>query len=119
LTILVAMHTFTPVFLDTARPWHVGVLSNRDRRVAEPLLRALRAEGDLVVGDNEPYAVTDDSDFSINHHGERRGLLCVELEIRQDLVSDEAGQRAWPSASPASSSPPLIPSRPVNTPQSG
>jgi predicted N-formylglutamate amidohydrolase len=95
LTILVAMHSFTPVFLEIPRPWHVGVLSNRDRRVAEPLLRALRAEGDLIVGDNEPYAVTDDSDFSINHHGERRGLPCVEIEIRQDLVADEAGQRAW------------------------
>jgi predicted N-formylglutamate amidohydrolase len=95
LTILVAMHSFTPVFLDVPRPWQVGVLSNRDRRVAEPLLRALRAEGDLVVGDNEPYAVTDDSDFSINHHGERRGLPCVEIEIRQDLVANEAGQRAW------------------------
>jgi predicted N-formylglutamate amidohydrolase len=95
LTILVAMHSFTPVFLDEPRPWHVGVLSNRDRRVAAPLLRALRAESDLVVGDNEPYAVTDDSDFSINHHGERRGVPCVEIEIRQDLVADEAGQRAW------------------------
>ena len=53
------MHSFTPVFLDVARPWHAGVLFNRDARLAEPLLRLLRAEGDLVVGCNEPYAVTD------------------------------------------------------------
>jgi len=119
LTILVAMHSFTPVFLDVPRPWHVGVLSNRDRRVAEPLLRALRAEGDLVVGDNEPYAVTDHSDFSINHHGERRGLPCVELEIRQDLVSDEAGQRAWAErlARLLVAATDSLPT--VNTPQSG
>jgi predicted N-formylglutamate amidohydrolase len=94
-TILVAMHSFTPVFLDVARPWQVGVLYNRDARLAAPLLRLLRAEGDLVVGDNEPYAVTDLSDFSVNHHGERRGIPYVELEVRQDLVGDDAGQAAW------------------------
>ena len=73
-TVLVAMHSFTPVFLDVARPWHVGVLYNRDARLAEPLLRLLRSESDLVVGDNEPYAVSDLSDFSILEHGERRGI---------------------------------------------
>jgi predicted N-formylglutamate amidohydrolase len=95
LTVLVAMHSFTPVFLDVARPWHVGVLYNRDSRLARRLLGLLRLEGDLVVGDNEPYAVSDFSDFTIIHHGERRGIPHVELEIRQDLVADEAGQRAW------------------------
>jgi predicted N-formylglutamate amidohydrolase len=94
-TILVAVHSFTPVFLNVPRPWHVGVLSNRDRRLAEPLLQVLREEGDLVVGDNEPYAVTDLSDYSIVQHGERRGLPHVELEIRQDLIDGEGGQSAW------------------------
>ena len=94
-TVLVSVHSFTPVFLGVARPWHVGVLYNRDARVAEPLLRGLRSEGDLVVGDNEPYAVTDLSDYSIVHHGERRGIPHVELEIRQDLLIDDAGQIAW------------------------
>jgi predicted N-formylglutamate amidohydrolase len=97
-TVLVSMHSFTPVFLGQARPWHVGVLYGRDRRLAEPLLRALRDdEGDLVVGDNEPYAVSDLTDYSIVHHGERRGLPHVELELRQDLLADDAGQRAWAS----------------------
>jgi predicted N-formylglutamate amidohydrolase len=95
LTILVAMHSFTPVFLDVPRPWHVGVLYNRDARLANPLLRALRDEGDLVVGDNEPYAVGDLTDYSIVHHGERRGLPHVELEIRQDLIADGQGQDGW------------------------
>jgi predicted N-formylglutamate amidohydrolase len=97
-TILVAVHSFTPVFMDLARPWHVGVLYNRDTRVAAPLLELLRREGDLGdlrVGDNQPYAVSDESDFSINHHGERRGIPHVELEIRQDLIADERGQGAW------------------------
>ena len=93
--ILIAVHSFTPVFLDVARPWHAGVLFNRDARLAEPLLRLLRAEGDLVVGCNEPYAVTDTSDYSVNHHGAARDLPHVEIEIRQDLIGDEAGQIAW------------------------
>jgi predicted N-formylglutamate amidohydrolase len=94
-TVLVAMHSFTPVFLEVPRPWHVGVLYNRDSRVAQPLLRALRAEGDLVVGDNQPYAVGDLTDYSVVQHGERRGIPHVEIEIRQDLIGDEQGQAAW------------------------
>jgi predicted N-formylglutamate amidohydrolase len=94
-TILVAMHSFTPVFMDDRRPWHVGVLYNRDARIARPLLDALRAEGDLVVGDNQPYAASELTDFSIVTHGERRRLPHVELEVRQDLIADARGQAAW------------------------
>jgi predicted N-formylglutamate amidohydrolase len=94
-SIFVAVHSFTPVFLDVARPWHVGVLYNRDSRLAEPLLRLLQGEGDLVVGCNEPYAVSDLSDFSLVHHGEQRAIPHVEIEIRQDLIADDAGQMAW------------------------
>jgi predicted N-formylglutamate amidohydrolase len=94
-TVLVAMHSFTPVYLEVPRPWQIGVLYNRDARVAKPLLRALRGEGDLVVGDNEPYAVGDLTDYSVVNHGERRKVPHVELEIRQDLIADERGQEAW------------------------
>jgi predicted N-formylglutamate amidohydrolase len=94
-SILVSVHSFTPIFLRVPRPWHVGVLFNRDTRMAEPLVRLLRDEGDLVVGRNQPYAASDGSDFSIVHHGEARGIPPVEIEIRQDLVADEAGQLAW------------------------
>ena len=94
-TVLVAMHSFTPVFMGVARPWHVGVLYNRDARVATPLLEALRGEGALVVGDNQPYAAGDLTDYSIVTHGERRQLPHVELEIRQDLIADGGGQDAW------------------------
>ncbi|RZA36510.1 MAG: N-formylglutamate amidohydrolase [Lysobacteraceae bacterium] len=93
--VLIAMHSFTPVFAGFARPWHAGVLYHRDTRLAHALLHALRAEPRLDVGDNEPYAISDDSDFAIPVHGEQRGLLHVELEIRQDLIADEAGQEAW------------------------
>jgi predicted N-formylglutamate amidohydrolase len=94
-SILVSIHSFTPVFLGVARPWHIGVLSNRDKRLAEPLLHLLRDQGDLIVGCNEPYAASEVSDFSIVHHGENRGIPVVEIEIRQDLVTDEAGQVVW------------------------
>jgi predicted N-formylglutamate amidohydrolase len=94
-TVLIAMHSFTPAFKGTARPWHVGVLCNRDRRFAGIVLDLLRAGGDLVVGDNEPYSVSDESDYTIPVHGERRGLPHVELEIRQDLIADADGQKAW------------------------
>lgn len=94
-TVLVTMHSFTPSFLDLARPWHVGVLYHQDVRVAEPLLRALRRSGDLVVGDNQPYAASASFDYAIIQHGERRAIPYVELEVRQDLISDEAGQTAW------------------------
>lgn len=94
-TLLVMMHSFTPVMNGAQRPWHAGVLYHQDTRFAHPLLRALEEEGDLVVGDNQPYSVTPSSDYAVPVHGEGRGLVHVELEIRQDLIADEAGQQAW------------------------
>lgn len=93
--LLVAMHSFTPAMNGMHRPWHAGVLYQRDARLAHALLQALRDEGDLVVGDNAPYSVSDATDYAIPVHAERRGLAHVELEIRQDLIADAAGQRAW------------------------
>jgi predicted N-formylglutamate amidohydrolase len=94
-TVLVALHSFTPVFKGVARPWHAGVLYNRDRRLACPLLDLLRAEEGLVVGDNQPYAVSDQSDYTVPMHGEARGLPSVEIEIRQDLLAEPGGQALW------------------------
>jgi len=94
-TVLVAMHSFTPVFKGESRAVEVGVLFNRDVRLASALLDRLRAEGDIVVGENAPYAVSDESDYGVPVHGEKRGLPHVEIEIRQDLIADAAGQAAW------------------------
>jgi predicted N-formylglutamate amidohydrolase len=94
-TVFVAMHSFTPVFKGESRAMQVGVLYNRDIRLASIMLEMLRAEGDLVVGDNAPYAVSDVTDYGVPVHAERRGLAHVEIEIRQDLIADEAGQAAW------------------------
>jgi predicted N-formylglutamate amidohydrolase len=55
----------------------------------------LRREPHLIFADNEPYFVSDETDYTIPQHGEMRGLPHVEIEIRQDLVKDEAGQAAW------------------------
>jgi predicted N-formylglutamate amidohydrolase len=94
-TILVAQHSMTPIFKGVRRAMHAAVLYNRDRRFAGLVLEELRGEAGLLVGDNEPYFVSDDTDFSIPRHGEARGLPHVEIEIRQDLISDEAGQDEW------------------------
>jgi predicted N-formylglutamate amidohydrolase len=94
-TVLVSLHSFTPVYAGIARPWHIGTLYHRDRTLPPLLLQHLRAEGDLVVGDNEPYAVSDTTDYGIPVHGEMRGLINTGIEIRQDLIGDQAGQQQW------------------------
>jgi len=94
-TVLVSLHSFTPVYAGIARPWHIGTLYHRDTRLPPLLLNRLRDEADLVVGDNEPYAVSDETDYTIPVHGEARGLMNSGIEIRQDLIADQAGQRQW------------------------
>jgi len=97
-TVLVAMHSFTPVFKGEARSVEVGILYNpeaNDIRLPGIMLGLLRAEGDLVVGDNAPYAITGNSDYTVPVHAEARALPHVEIEIRQDLIAEEAGQIAW------------------------
>ncbi len=94
-TILVAQHTMTDIYHGVRRPMHGAVLYNRDRRFAGLMLEMLRREPHLLITDNEPYFVSDETDYSIPHHGEARGLPHVEIEIRQDLVADESGQREW------------------------
>ncbi|WP_029082026.1 N-formylglutamate amidohydrolase [Bradyrhizobium sp. th.b2] len=94
-TVLVSLHSFTPVYAGIARPWHIGTLYHRDTVLPPLLLKQLRNEGDLVVGDNEPYAVSDETDYTIPAHGEKRGLMNSGIEIRQDLICDQAGETAW------------------------
>ncbi|MEM9012401.1 MAG: N-formylglutamate amidohydrolase [Pseudomonadota bacterium] len=96
-SVLIALHSFTPKHGDypEPRPWHISVLYNRDARLARPLLARLRGEPDLVVGENEPYLVSDELDYAIPVHGEARGILSVEIEIRQDTLGDAASCRRW------------------------
>jgi predicted N-formylglutamate amidohydrolase len=94
-TALIALHSFTPVFKGVKRPWHAGVLYNRDARLAHRLKALLDAEKEIIVGDNAPYKVSAATDYTVPAHAERRGLLYVLIEVRQDLVADDAGQRQW------------------------
>ena len=94
-TVLVSLHSFTPDYAGVARPWHIGTLYHRDTVLPRLLLKHLRAESDLVVGDNKPYAVSDLTDYTIPVHGEARGLVNTGIEIRQDLIADQSGQQQW------------------------
>lgn len=94
-TLLVALHSFTPTFLGVDRPWHIGVLYHRDVRLSQILLDLLRHEEGVIVGENEPYAMSDETDYTLVVHGEHRGLPHVELEVRQDLIAEVAGQTVW------------------------
>jgi predicted N-formylglutamate amidohydrolase len=94
-TIYVAMHSFTPIYLERARPMHAAVLYNRNPRFSKLLAELLMAEPGLVVGENAPYEMTDESDYGVPVHAESRGLDYAEIEIRQDLVQNEAGQAEW------------------------
>jgi predicted N-formylglutamate amidohydrolase len=94
-TILVAQHSMTDVYKGARREMHAAVLYNRDRRFAGLMLDMLRREAHLTIADNEPYFVSDETDYTVPRHGEARGLPHVEIEIRQDLVGDEAGQTEW------------------------
>jgi predicted N-formylglutamate amidohydrolase len=93
--ILVAQHTMTNVYKGDRREMHAAVLYNRDRRFAGLVLDMLRREPHLIVADNQPYFVSDETDYTIPHHAESRSLPHVEIEIRQDLVADETGQTEW------------------------
>ena len=94
-TVLVALHSFTPSYFGVARPWEVGVLYHRDARFAQSLRSALQQTFGLAVGDNQPYFVSDETDYGIPTHAERRGLPHVELEIRQDLLDDAQAVERW------------------------
>ncbi len=92
---IVSIHSFTPRLRGKAeRPWHVGILWDKDDRIALPLMDALRADGDIVVGDNEPYSGELRGDC-MYQHGTSRGLPHVLIELRHDLIADAEGQKNW------------------------
>ena len=92
-TTLISLHSFTPEMNAFARPWRFGVLHADDSAYSRAALARLQADlGPDLVGDNEPYRM-DEVDFTIPHHCRPRGLDYLELETRQDLLADEAGQR--------------------------
>ncbi len=95
LPVIIAVHSFTPHMNGEDRPWQVGVLWRGDRRLADPVLAALRHHSGLVVGDNQPYSGFTDFGFTVTFHAQRTGLPHVMLEIRQDEIATESAAEAW------------------------
>ena len=93
--VVVSIHSFTPVFEDIERPWHIGVLWDSDPRLPELLLARLREDKDLVVGDNEPYSAREGFGHTLETHGDGNGLANALIEIRQDLIDTHHGAAAW------------------------
>jgi predicted N-formylglutamate amidohydrolase len=94
-TVLIAVHSFTPVYLGKARPWQVGIVFDADARLAEALIKGLAANKALTVGINEPYAPADQVYYTVARHAGPRGLLAAMIEIRNDEIGDASGQRKW------------------------
>ena len=108
---IVSLHSYTRVWRGTPRPWHAGVLHDGDGRLARPLIAALEAEPDLVVGDNEPYLGGLEGD-TIDRHAVRRGLPNALIEVRQDLIATKAEAERWAERLAAALAPLLAPSSP-------
>jgi predicted N-formylglutamate amidohydrolase len=96
-TALIAIHSFTPVYLGKSRPWQVGILFDDDRRLADLLIDRLEADGALTVGINQPYSPADGVYYTLGRHAEPWGLPSAMVEIRNDEIADAAGQRSWAS----------------------
>jgi predicted N-formylglutamate amidohydrolase len=94
-TVVVSIHSFTPRYHGVERPWHVGVISRRDRQLAEGLLAALSSDAGLCVGDNLPYGAQDGVYHSLERHGEARGLHGAMIEVRNDLLGDAPAVTRW------------------------
>ncbi len=95
-THLVAVHSYTPVHGEhpEPRPWPVCVLFDKDPSLSLALSQVLQADG-ILVGENVPYQVGALGDYTVPVHGERRGIPHTLIEIRQDLIGDDDGQREW------------------------
>jgi predicted N-formylglutamate amidohydrolase len=92
---IISVHSFTPIYRQEQRPWHIGILHGDDTRISQPLLELLRADGEFCVGDNQPYAPTDGVYHTLNRHCASRNLRSVLLELRSDTISTEDGREQW------------------------
>lgn len=92
--VIVSVHSFTEAWKGMARPWHAGILWDRDDRISARLIETLRADPSTVVGDNEPYSGQLEGDC-LNRHATSQGLAHALVEIRQDLIGTTQGQQHW------------------------
>lgn len=94
-TWLVSVHSFTPVYKGSHRPWEIGIIHDEDVRIAAPLIGALERDLALTVGVNQPYSPADRVYYTLERHARARNLPCAMIEIRNDQIADESGQRRW------------------------
>jgi predicted N-formylglutamate amidohydrolase len=92
---IISVHSFTPIYRQEQRPWHIGILHGDDTRLSQPLLELLRADDEFCVGDNQPYAPTDGVYHTLDRHCASRNLRSVLLELRSDTISTEDGRAQW------------------------
>lgn len=92
---VVSIHSFTPSMRGRSRPWHCGILWDKDPRLAVPLMAKLGAEAGLIVGDNQPYSGKSHVGYTMGRHGASAGLPHVLIEIRQDEIEQPAGVARW------------------------
>ncbi len=88
-TILLSIHTFTPVYEGNERAMQIGVLFDEEEPLAEDVARVLREAG-FIVAMNEPYSGRDGLIYSAARHAAAHGKRALELEVRQDLAVSEA-----------------------------
>ena len=95
-TILVTVHSFAPTYKDMVRPWPIGLIHGTDERFTRALLEALEADDpNLNVGWNEPYSARNGVTYTLEHHGDGRGLHAAMIEIRHDEILELGGVRVW------------------------
>ena len=92
---LIAIHSFTPVYLGKSRPWEIGIVFGDDRRLADDFIHGLQADTALTVGINQPYAPADQVYYTVERHAGPRGLPEVMIEIRNNEIGEAGGQRRW------------------------
>ncbi|HEV7319227.1 MAG TPA: N-formylglutamate amidohydrolase [Ensifer sp.] len=92
---VVGIHSFTPVYFGRPRPWQAGILYRDAVGFADSLIRELASETHLTIGDNEPYNIHPDEDYTVPVHADARGFPGVLVEVRHDLIDTDAGVTAW------------------------
>jgi predicted N-formylglutamate amidohydrolase len=97
-TVLLGVHSFTPVLQGQQRPWHLGICYDRDSRLAKQLLALLKPGNTAVIGNNEPYTIEEGIDYSLPWHAGRQALPHVMLEFRSDAISTTDAVTAWSEA---------------------
>jgi predicted N-formylglutamate amidohydrolase len=95
-TILVTVHSFVPAYKGVPRPWPIGLIHGTDPTFTAALREALLDDdADLNVGWNEPYSAMNGVTYTLEHHGDGRGLDATMIEIRHDEILEHAGVVLW------------------------